>query len=105
MAAYHVDDGDSIVLDHRQSVPTRSDKSVVSLASVQEDDENKSGTRKSSEWAIRPLKVKFKIKELEKIYKRSVYRQQQQLLIFVCILEVFISILVFLVFLGRRKVC
>ena len=80
-------------------------KSVSTLGSLQEDEENKKYGRKASEWSFRPLKIKFKEKELEKIYTRSVYRQQQQLLLILCGLNVVIAVfMVCFVFLAKTKV-
>ncbi len=62
------------------------------------------GRKKDSEWVFRPLKLKFKVKELEQLYNNAVYRQRQGLLLGACILMVMVSIIIFLVYLGRRKV-
>lgn len=80
-------------------------KSVSTLGSFQEDDENKKDGRKTSGWAFRPLKIKFKEKELEKIYKRSVYRQHQELILTLCALNVVIAMfMTCFVFLAKEKV-
>ena len=86
-------------------------KSLSSVASIQDDDvertsrhSSNSRKRNPSEWAVLPLKVKFRIKELEKIYDRSVYRYQQELLIKACFLVIFVSIVSVCVFLGKEKV-
>ena len=60
--------------------------------------------RKRSEWVFRPLRVKFKVKELEELYKSSVFRQKQSLLLSACLLMAFISFLIVLTYLGKRKV-
>ena len=79
-------------------------KSMTSLASMEEDVAEEMKGRKSSEWAFRPLKIKFKMKEFEKIYDRYVYRQQQQLIIFVSCLLSLIALVTLAVFLGEEKV-
>lgn len=60
--------------------------------------------RKRSEWVFRPLRVKFKVKELEELYKSSVFRQKQSLLLSACLLMAFISFLFILTYLGQEKV-
>lgn len=60
--------------------------------------------KRDSEWVFRPLRLKFRVKELEQLYKNSVYRQQQSLLYSVCVLMAFISLITLIVFLGERKV-
>ena len=60
--------------------------------------------RKRSEWVFRPLRVKFKVKELEELYKSSVFRQKQSLLLSACLLMAFISLLIVLTYLGKEKV-
>lgn len=88
----------------------RTRKSASSLSSIQEQDESDvrgrgaNKKRTPSEWAVLPLKVKFKIKELEKIYDRSVYRYRQELLIKACFLAIFVTIISLCVFLGKEKV-
>lgn len=62
------------------------------------------GRKRDSEWVFRPLRLKFRVKELEQLYKNSVYRQQQSLLYSVCVLMTLISLIALLVFLGERKV-
>ena len=69
--------------------------------------EHRSWTRRwkrDSEWVFRPLRLKFKVKELELLYKNYVYRQQQSLLFKACMLLVFLTALVLVVFLARGKV-
>lgn len=97
-------DGRPSVVFVESRPPIISHKSMPSLASMDDDDEDDRGKRKSSEWAFRPLKIKFKMKEFEKIYDRSVFRQQQQLLIYVCGLMVIIAMLILIIFLGKQKV-
>lgn len=63
------------------------------------------GRKRNSEWVFRPLRVKFRVKELEQLYKIAVYRQQQNLLFSVCVLIAIISLIDLLEFLGNRKVC
>ena len=60
--------------------------------------------KRDSEWVFRPLRLKFRVKELEQLYKNSVYRQQQSLLYSVCVLMAFISLIALIVFLGESKV-
>ncbi|XP_019850469.1 PREDICTED: adenylate cyclase type 2-like [Amphimedon queenslandica] len=84
-------------------ISSKSHKSMTSLASIEEDVVEEEKGRKSSEWAFRPLKIKFKMKEFEKIYDRYVYRQQQQLLIFVSCLLSLIALITLFVFLGEEK--
>lgn len=62
------------------------------------------GRRKRSEWVFRPLRVKFKVKELEELYQNSVFRQKQSLLLSACGLMAFISFLFVLTYLGKEKV-
>ena len=84
-------------------------KSMSSVSSIPEEEvsvktRRSEKKRNPSEWAILPLKVKFKTKELEKIYDRSVYRYQQELLIKACLLVIFVSVTSLCVFLGKAKV-
>ncbi len=84
-------------------------KSMSSMSSIHEEEEDEAPKRynrkrNASEWAVLPLKVKFRIKELENIYDRSVYRYQQELLLKACLLVVFVSIATVCVFLGKEKV-
>ena len=60
--------------------------------------------RRRSEWVFRPLRVKFKVKELENLYNNSVFRQKQSLLLSACVVMVFLSVLVILTYLGEQKV-
>lgn len=62
------------------------------------------GRRKDSEWVFRPLKLKFKVKELEHLYNNAVYRQRQALLLGACGLMSILSVLLLIVYLGRKKV-
>jgi adenylate cyclase 2 len=74
-----------------------------SIGSAVEDDNERNRKKRPSEWAFRPLKIKFKMKEFEKIYDRSVYRQQQQLLIYVCSLMVAYTVIIFIWFFAKQK--
>ncbi len=65
---------------------------------------NRLGRKKDSEWVFKPLKLKFKVKELEHLYNNAVYRQRQALLLEACLLMAALSLLILLVYLGRRKV-
>ena len=60
--------------------------------------------RRDSEWVFRPLKLKFKVKELEELYRNYVYRQQQSLVCTACLIMVFISLVVAIFFLANMKV-
>ena len=60
--------------------------------------------RRESEWVFRPLKLKFKVKELEELYKNYVYRQQQSLVCMACLIMFFLSVLVFIFFFAHSKV-
>ncbi len=62
------------------------------------------GRRKDSEWVFRPLRLKFKVKELEELYKKLVYRQQESLLIFSCGIMMTVSLLALLEFLASGAV-
>lgn len=64
---------------------------------------NRLGRKRESEWVFRPLRLKFKLKDLEKLYANYVYRQQQSLLLSVCALLFALSVVVLLVFLGGEK--
>ncbi|CAI8050659.1 Ca(2+)/calmodulin-responsive adenylate cyclase [Geodia barretti] len=59
--------------------------------------------RRESEWVFRPLKLKFKVKELEELYKNYVYRQQQSLVCMACLIMFFLSVLVFIFFFAHSK--
>ena len=71
----------------------------------QKSSRDRLGRKKDSEWVFRPLKLKFKVKELEHLYNNAVYRQRQSLLLGACVLMVVLSLLVLFVYLGRQKVC
>lgn len=62
------------------------------------------GRKKDSEWVFKPLKLKFKVKELEHLYNNAVYRQRQALLLEACLLMAALSLLILLVNVGRTKV-
>lgn len=79
--------------------------SRMSAPSKAEDDSrNRLGRKKNSEWVFRPLKLKFKVKELEHLYNNAVYRQRQALLLGACVLMAGLSLLILLVYLGKQKV-
>lgn len=80
--------------------------SLGGLSDTEEGDKSKTrlGRKRNSEWVFKPLRLKFKVTELEELYKSYVYRQQQSLLFEACLLMVFLSVLVLLVFLGNEKV-
>jgi hypothetical protein len=58
------------------------------------------------EWVFRPqaLKVKFKVKELEGLYKSSVFRAKQSLLFWASVLMAMLSFLTILTYLALEKV-
>ena len=60
--------------------------------------------RRRSEWVFRPLRVKFKVKEIEELYKNSVFRQKQALLLSACVLMFVLSFLTVLTYLATQKV-
>ena len=62
------------------------------------------GRKRNSEWVFKPLKLKFKVKELEELYRNYVYRQQQNLLFTACLILVALSVMVILAFLINAKV-
>ena len=62
------------------------------------------GRKKDSEWVFKPLKLKFKVKELEQLYNSSVYRQRQGLLLGACVLIAFQSLLILIIYLAEQKV-
>ena len=61
--------------------------------------------KRNSEWVFRPLKLKFKVKELEELYRTYVYRQQQSLVCTACLILFFLSVMVVIFFLANTKVC
>ena len=107
MAAYSAAGGRVSFQEEPPKLPKSRNKSLTSMSSAHEDDEimpRRLSRNRTSEWAIRPLRVKFKTKELEDIYDRSVYRQQQELLIKACILVILVGITSVIVYLGKTKV-
>ena len=62
------------------------------------------GRRRNSEWVFRPLKLKFKVKELEELYGNYIYRQQQSLLCTACLIMFSLSLMIFITFLANKKV-
>lgn len=60
--------------------------------------------KRDSEWVFRPLKLKFKVKELEELYRNYVYRQQQSLVCTACLIMVFLSVMVSIFFFANLKV-
>ena len=63
------------------------------------------GSKRDSEWVFRPLKLKFKVKELEELYRNYVYRQQQSLVFTACLIMVALSVMLVISFLANTKVC
>ena len=82
---------------YRHSTPTEGSVSENSTR-------NRLGRKKDSEWVFKPLKLKFKVKELEHLYNNAVYRQRQSLLLGACVLMAFLSLLLLLVYFGKEKV-
>ena len=68
------------------------------------DQRKRLGHKRNSEWVFRPLKLKFKVKELEELYKNYVYRQQQSLVFTACLIMVALSVMVVLAFFINVKV-
>lgn len=64
----------------------------------------KTGKKRVSEWVFRPLKLKFRVKELEELYKKYVFRQHQFLLFIVCVVLVIVSLMEIVMYLVSRKV-
>ena len=62
------------------------------------------GSKRDSEWVFRPLKLKFKVKELEELYRNYVYRQQQSLVFTACLIMVALSVMLVISFLANTKV-
>ena len=62
------------------------------------------GKKRNSAWVFRPLKLKFRVKELEELYKKYVFRQHQFLLFTVCVVLVIVSLLQIVIYLSSRKV-
>lgn len=60
--------------------------------------------RRDSEWVFRPLKLKFKVKELEELYRNYVYRQQLSLVFTACVIMVVLSLIVVISFFVNMKV-
>lgn len=60
--------------------------------------------RRDSEWVFRPLKLKFKVKELEELYRNYVYRQQLSLVFTACVIMVVLSLIVVISFFVNTKV-
>lgn len=60
--------------------------------------------RRESEWVFRPLKLKFKVKELEELYRNYVYRQQLSLVFTACLIMVVLSLIVVISFFVNTKV-
>jgi hypothetical protein len=61
------------------------------------------GSKRDSEWVFRPLKLKFKVKELEELYRNYVYRQQQSLVFTACLIMVALSVMLVISFLANTK--
>ena len=60
--------------------------------------------KRDSEWVFKPLKLKFRVKELEELYKKYVFRQRQYLLFVVCLVIMALALLEIVMYLGTRKV-
>ena len=76
-----------------------------SRASFHEEEPGSSrGRRAKTEMAFRFLKIEFKDKRLEELYKKFVYRQFQTLSLIVSALVVSLAFVVFVIFLATGKV-
>ena len=73
-------------------------------ATPPQDQQKRLGRKRNSEWVFRPLKLKFKVKELEELYRNYVYRQQQSLVFTACLIMVALSVMVVLAFFINVKV-
>ena len=62
------------------------------------------GRKKDSEFVFRPLKLKFRVKELEDLYNSYVFRQRQKLLLIACFLVALLSVIILVEYLASRKV-
>jgi len=62
------------------------------------------GRKKDSEFVFRPLKLKFRVKELEDLYNSYVYRQRQKLLLIACFLVFLLSLFILVYYFASRKV-
>lgn len=81
-----------------------STSSLLPLTPEPSSDNQRHGRRRDSEWVFRPLKLKFKVKELEELYRTYVYRQQLSLVFTACSIMVALSVIVFISFLVNTKV-
>ena len=86
------------------SPPTVSPSPAPPIEQWSSEDRTRLGRKRNSEWVFRPLKLKFKVKELEELYRNYVYRQQQNLLFTACLILVALSIMVIMAFLINAKV-
>ena len=92
-------------MDVESSLPKSFQPAVHPTSAVSESSSRKRlGGKKDSEWVFRPLKLKFKVKELEHLYNNAVYRQRQALLLGACVLMTILSLLIFVVYLIGQKV-
>lgn len=62
------------------------------------------GGKRDSEWVFKPLKLKFKVKQLEELYNSAVYRQRQALLLVACFLISILSVVTVVFYLADKKV-
>lgn len=88
---------------HRRTPSSSS--SLLPLTPEPTSDNQRHGRRRDSEWVFRPLKLKFKVKELEELYRTYVHRQQLSLVFTACSIMVTLSVIVVISFLVNTKVC
>lgn len=86
------------------SHPEGLQSSSEELSSRDNGPRNRFGRKKDSEWVFKPLKLKFKVKELEHLYNSAVYRQRQALLLEACVLITLLSLVILVVYLAQQKV-
>ena len=86
------------------SRPNRIQSPTEELSNRSNGPRNRLGRKRDSEWVFKPLKLKFKVKELEHLYNSAVYRQRQALLLGACILISILSLIILVVYLAEQKV-
>ena len=91
-------------LDTEAPLPSAGPQPTTDDSQTKEKKKGWRERRRRSEWVFRPLRVKFKVKELEELYKNFVFRQKQFLLFSACVLMAFLSFLFVLTYLGGEKV-
>ena len=98
------DEASHIIVPVASSTGTVSPSPTPPLERLTSNDRTILGRKRNSEWVFRPLKLKFKVKELEELYRNYVYKQQQNLLFTACLILVALSLMVVLSFLINGKV-